>query len=100
MRRQRVDSIRQLVMRMYPDAVESMRYKMPTFEWGEGWLAVANQKNYVSLYTCAAQHLIAFKAAHPAIKTGSGCINFRDREMIPLDDLKTVIKSALEFRHE
>ncbi len=98
-RRQRVDSIRQLVLKLYPSASESMRNKMPTFEWAEGWIAVAKQKNYVSLYSYSAQHIAAFKLNHPTIKTGQGCINFRDRDMIPLDGSKAVIASALEFRH-
>ena len=84
---------------MYPKAVLSMKYKMPTFTQGDGWVAVANQKNYISLYTCSAEHLEGFKMKHPKIKTGKGCINFQDRDGIPLKDLKPVIKSAMESTH-
>lgn len=97
-RRQRLDSIRQLVRELYPGAIESMRYKMPTFEHERGWISIANQKQYISLYTCMADHIAGFKTLHPHIKTGRGCINFRDRHEISLHDLKPVIISALEFK--
>ncbi len=95
----RFASIRALIRRLYPDAVESMRYRMPTFEYREGWIALANQKNYISVYTCMAAHIAEFRARHPAIRTGTGCINFRDRDEIPLDDLAQVIRNALEHEH-
>ena len=98
-RRERLLSIMNLIKRLYPDAEESMKYKMPTYTTDTGWVAVANQKSYVSLYTCDAEHLVAFKAAHPSIKTGKGCINFRDRDPIPLEDLEAVIHSAIRGNH-
>lgn len=98
-RRARFDAIRALIAELYPEASESMRYKMPTYEYEQGWIALANQKSYISVYTCSAEHIAAFRQRHPALKTGTGCINFRDRDDIPLDDLKAVISSALESRH-
>lgn len=96
---ERFASIRALIRRLYPEAVESMRYRMPTFEYRDGWIALANQKHYISVYTCMAAHIAGFRARHPAIKTGTGCINFRDRDEIPLDDLAQVIRNALEHEH-
>ena len=94
-RRERLLSIMDLIKALYPDAKESMKYKMPTYTTESGWVAVANQKSYVSLYTCAEEHLVSFKKLHPGIKTGKGCINFRDKDAIPLEDLKSVIRSAI-----
>lgn len=98
-RRERFDAIRGLIAGLYPRARESMRYKMPTFELDDGWIAIANQKRYISVYTCSAEHIAGFKRRHPTIKTGTGCINFRDRDDLPLEDLEPVVKNALEFRH-
>ena len=98
-RRERLDAIRELILRLYPDAEETMDYRMPTFRWCDGWMAVANQKQYISVYTCSPAHLELFKEKHPDIKTGKGCINFRDRDVIPLDDLSGVVHNAMEFRH-
>ncbi|MEM1128052.1 MAG: DUF1801 domain-containing protein [Bacteroidota bacterium] len=95
-RQERLRSIMHLIKELYPEAEASMKYKMPTYTLAESWVAVANQKNYVSLYTCSAEHLASFKEAHPGIKTGKGCINFRDKDPLPLQDLEPVIRSAME----
>ena len=68
---------------------------MPTYQVGDGWVALANQKNYVSLYTCGYHHIAAFREKHPKIKTGKACINFRPGDELPLQDLKAVVKHAI-----
>lgn len=89
-------SIIDLILRLYPDAEASMKYKMPTFSVGDGWVAVANQKHYISLYTCDYSHIKAFKEKHPKIKTGKGCINFKPSAELPVGDIELVIKHAIE----
>lgn len=98
-RKQRFETIRMLVKSMYPQAEESMQYKMPTYHREEGWVSLGNQKNYISVYTCSADHLAKFKRKHPKIKTGKGCINLRDKDEIPVEDLRGVIRRAMEFSH-
>jgi len=99
-RKERFRLILDIIKSLYPEAEESMKYKMPTYISGDGWIASANQKNYISVYTCSAEHLSDFKKKHPAIKTGKGCINFKDSDDIPIDDLKTVIKKAMSSGHQ
>lgn len=96
-RGERFNILHSLVMRLYPEADVDMDYKMPTYRVGEGWVAIANQKNYISLYTCGEQHIESFKEKHSGIKTGKGCINFRDSDDLPLKDIEQVIKHAIEF---
>jgi len=96
-RGERFNALHSLVMRLYPEADVGMDYKMPTYRVGEGWVAIANQKNYISLYTCGYHHIESFRKKHPGIKTGKGCINFRDRDDLPLMDIEQVIKHAIEF---
>ncbi|GAB5451477.1 MAG: hypothetical protein Hals2KO_18050 [Halioglobus sp.] len=94
----RFTALRDHIRALYPDAIESMRYKMPTYECESGgWVALANQKQYISLYTCAPQHIASFKMRYPRIKTGKGCINFRARDEFDIADLDPVIRSAMEF---
>ncbi len=95
-RRKCVDSLHALIMRLYPNATADMQYKMPTYHAGDGWVAIANQKNYVSLYTCGAHHLANFKRKHPKIKTGKGCINFKPTEALPLADIEQVVRHAMD----
>ncbi len=89
-------SIHKLIMQLYPDAAVDMRYKMPTYRVGDGWVALANQKNYISLYTCSESHIESYRLKHPQQKTGKGCINFRVRDEIYYEDLEFVIKHAID----
>ena len=94
-RKARVNEIHSLILQLYPKALVDMKYKMPTYWVGEGWVALANQKQYISLYTCGAHHIEQFKAKHPNIKTGKGCINFRDTDAIPISDIRKVVRHAI-----
>lgn len=91
----RFNDIIELVSANFPQATMTLEYKMPTFRLGDNWLAVGNQKNYCSVYTCMAEHLAGFKKKYPRIKTGKGCINLKDKDIFELNDLVPVIKSAL-----
>jgi uncharacterized protein YdhG (YjbR/CyaY superfamily) len=95
-RRSRYDTLMQLIMNAYPEATVDMQYRMPTFHnAGIGWCALANQKHYISLYTCGARNIADFKIKHPQIKCGKGCINLTDAIELPIDDLKLVIDNAM-----
>lgn len=85
-----------LILELYPDIEVKMWYKMPTFKVKSGWVALANQKHYISLYTNSADHIRAFKEKYPTIKTGTACINLRTKDPIPEDAIKGVIKHAIE----
>lgn len=92
----RMYKIHSMILDIYPNADVTMKYKMPTYHVCDGWVSLANQKNYISLYTCGYHHSEQFKSKYLKIKTGTGCINFRDKYEIPLSDLKQVIKHAIE----
>ena len=94
-RRSRLETLHQIIITSFPQATIDLKYKMPTYCVGEGWGAIANQKRYISLYTCGYHHIEPFKAKHPKIKTGKGCINFQDKDLLPLDDIKAVVDHAI-----
>ena len=94
-RTERFLSIHAAIVSVFPNIEIDMSYKMPTYRFKEGWVALANQKNYISLYTCSAEHIEEFSKKHADIKTGKGCINFRDKDSISISDLKKVIKHAI-----
>lgn len=96
-RKSRLDNLHTLILELYPEADVDLSYKMPTYRVEDGWVAIANQKNYISFYTCGYHHIEGFKEKHPGIKTGKGCINFRDTDEIPVEDLKEVVRHA--FTH-
>ena len=94
-RSERFRRLHALILELYPEADVDMQYKMPTYRVGEGWVALANQKHYISLYTCGEHHIAAFRKKHPKISTGKGCIRFRDSDPMPLAALKQVIRHAM-----
>ena len=91
-----VERLHGLIVRLYPEVAIDMSYRMPTYKVGDGWVALANQKRYVSLYTCGAHHLAAFKKNYPGIKTGTGCINFRLSDEVADEAIEQVIEHAIE----
>ena len=95
-RRERLEILHAMILELFPPAVVDMQYKMPTYHVGEGWVAIANQKDYVSLYTCGYHHIEKFKKKHPRINAGKGCIRFKDNDALPLSDLKSVVRHAIE----
>jgi uncharacterized protein YdhG (YjbR/CyaY superfamily) len=92
---ERFNELMNKIRKWHPDAELTMKYKMPTFELGDKWLAVANQKSYISVYTCGYHHIESYKEKHPETKTGKGCLNFRENDKINYKDLKAVAKSTL-----
>ena len=97
LRRKRGGRLLDLIRNIAPQAEASMKYKMPTFVLGDGWISVGNQKHYVSLYTCSSEHIASFSNKHPKQKTGKGCINFKDGDKLCEKDLGQVIRSALKL---
>ena len=95
-RRERINDLHSLILALYPGAAVDFRFKMPTYSVGEGWVALANQKRYISLYTCGYHHIRRFKEKHPKVKTGKGCINLADKDDLPLEDLRKVVQHAIE----
>ena len=95
-RRARARRLHDMILEQYPRARVDLQYRMPTYHVDQGWVALANQKHYLSLYTCGYHHIAAFRQKHPRIKTGKGCINLRDRDPLPLADLRAVVRHAIE----
>lgn len=96
LRRERFDQLMALIHKAYPQALIDMQYRMPTFHHADkGWCALANQKQYISLYTCGEKNIAQFKLKHPEIRCGKGCINLRDGDALPVSDLKQVIDNAM-----
>jgi uncharacterized protein YdhG (YjbR/CyaY superfamily) len=95
-RRGRVEGIMGRIRSWFPEARITIRYRIPTFVIGRNWVSVANQKGYVSVYTCSEEHIAPYIEKHPGIKHGTGCINFRDRDEIHFGDLREVVGRALK----
>ena len=93
-RSERIQVLHQFIVRSYPRAELTLKYKMPTYEMTGGWVSVANQKHYISVYSCAREHIQPYLDRHPETRCGTGCLNFRDSDTLVLHDLKPVLNSA------
>ena len=88
--------IRKAILECYPDISESMRYKMPTYERKNAWVAVASQKNYLSVYFCSEDLIANIKRKYPNLSTGKGCVRIRDNQEVPMSELKRAFIRALQ----
>lgn len=95
-RRPLYHTLHTLIMSLYPKADLVMWYNLPTYKAKSGWVALANQASYVSLYTNGASHIAEFKTQYPRIKTGKACINFKPTDPVPVAAIKKVVKHAIE----
>ncbi|MCP5052322.1 MAG: DUF1801 domain-containing protein [bacterium] len=94
-RRTKAMDVHRLVLELYPDAVVSMKYRMPTYESETGWVAIANQKNYWSVYTCSSDKIQVYIDKNSGTKHGKGCLNFRKKDAIDMESMQSVIRNSM-----
>ena len=88
-------SVQAIVLDLYPQVRVSLKYKMPTYESESGWLAIGNQKHHWAVYTCGADKIEDYLAAHPEVKHGKGCLHFRPRDTVDPAAMQEVVRKAL-----
>ncbi|MBU1077994.1 MAG: DUF1801 domain-containing protein [Spirochaetes bacterium] len=94
-RKTRINDIRNFVHSVFPDASESMKYKMPTFEYNGNRVSMASQKNYLSIYFCNAKLIKNVTDKYPQIKSGKACLNIKDSDPFPINEIGKSIIIAL-----
>ena len=94
-RKEALTKVRSVILETIPEAEESMRYGMPTYDAGGDFLAaIASQKQYISLYMntgVVADH--TSDLAH--LNVGKSCIRFTKLEKLPLDAVRAMLKETL-----
>ena len=94
-RRERALALHGLILSLFPQAAVSLDQRMPTYRLGTNTIAWGNTKQHLALYTCSAERIAGFRARHPEVRGGLGCLRFRDSQRLPLADLAQVVKNAL-----
>lgn len=94
-RRERALALHGLILSLFPQAAVSLEHRMPTYRLGAEWLAWASRTRHLVLYTCAEDRIAGFRARHPEVSAGRGCLRFRDSQRLPLADLAQVVRRAL-----
>ena len=98
-RRDEIERVWQVMRENVPAGyTEQISQKYLTFMAGDEWyLALANQKNYISLYLCSIYVFPELKArldnSGKKLKCGKGCINFKRAEDLPLDTLGEIVSA-------
>lgn len=88
--------LRDFLQAQLPDAVEDMRYSMPTYSQnGQVVVAMASQKNYLSLYMdvdLVEEH----KVELGNLDCGKSCIRFKQVDDLPLAVIATILHETIE----
>ncbi len=94
-RRAALSELRSLVFEAVPGVIETVKYRMPTYEYdGEVLCAFASQKHYMSLYMDTGL-VEAHRGELAGLSVGKSCIRFRKLEMLPLDTARAILLETL-----
>jgi uncharacterized protein YdhG (YjbR/CyaY superfamily) len=88
--------LERVILELYPDVEIKFSYQIPLYKLGKRWVGLGIWKRGVSLYTDGPHHIAEFKRRNASIKTGKGSINFSLTDDIPIEDVRLVIRSAIE----
>ena len=89
-RRAALGALRELVFGTAPGAVETMRYRMPTYELDDVLCSFASQKHYMSLYMDV-DLVEKHKEELGHLDVGKSCIRFKRIEDLPLEAVRQIL---------
>jgi uncharacterized protein YdhG (YjbR/CyaY superfamily) len=95
-RKARLLELRETLMATVKGLKESLKHKMPYYEKDGKFVALASQKNYVSVYFCSNELIANIIAKYPDIDTGVGCVRIKDKQVLPLAELKKSFVKAFK----
>jgi len=83
-RREALEAVKALILEPAPGVEETMRYRMPTYEYSDGDMlcALASQKQYMSLYMDPPV-VEQYREELQGLSVGKSCIRFRKLEALP-----------------
>lgn len=97
-RRSALTELRGLILVTVPEADETLKYRMPTYEYADEVLcAFASQKHYMSLYMDT-ELVEMHRQELKGLDVGKSCIRFRKLEKLPLDTVRTILLETVEKR--
>ncbi len=98
-RKNLADKIHAYLTKEIPDLATQISWGMPTYKLGKQWISMNYNKLGVVLYSCRTDLVGRFKAQHPELKTGKGCIHLNLKKPIPYNDLFSLLKDILSTPH-
>jgi uncharacterized protein YdhG (YjbR/CyaY superfamily) len=95
-RRTALEELRSLVFEVVPDALETMRYGMPAYEY-DGWqlCLFASQKHYMSFYLDT-EIVERHRGQLKGLSVGKSCIRFKKFEALSRETIEMMLKEAVQ----
>ncbi len=94
-RRQVLERLRTVIHEAVPGLEETLDFRMPTFRKdGRVVCSLANQKQYMSLYTCGRKCLSAFDEELSHLNCGKCCVRFRKDSDLPSELAARIVKRS------
>ena len=93
-RKDLLKQLRQAILEAAPTAVESMKYKMPTYHIDQDVFAFAVQKNYISVYINQEDKISDHRLRIGKHSRGTNCIRYTKPEHVDVPGLKTLIRAV------
>ena len=92
------ERIHRLVLEVHPDPELVISYQIPTYKVDRHRLYVGVWKHGLSIYGWERDRAAGFIAGHPELVTSKGTIRLRprDAERIPDDELRDLVRAALQ----
>ena len=90
-REKALTKLRSLIFEVVPDAIESFKYRMPTYEYrGHVLCAFASQKRYMSVYLDT-EVVRAHREELEGLSVGKSCVRFKRQEQLPWDTIRAML---------
>ena len=83
--------LRSLIFEVVPDAVETLKYRMPTYEVrGHVLCAFASKKHYMSVHLDTGV-VRAHREELEGLSVGKSCVRFKRQEQLPWDTIRAML---------
>jgi uncharacterized protein YdhG (YjbR/CyaY superfamily) len=88
--------VQALIEELYPHAECLIWYTLLTHRIKTGWVGLGYWKGGASLYTQNPAYIASFKEKYSKVHTNKSSINFKLSQPLPVEDVKQVIRLAME----
>lgn len=92
--RRALSKLRALIRKIAPEAKESMKFGMPSYELSGDYCAFARQKHNLALYVCDVALVEGFKKKLGKVSCGKSCIRFKKVEDLDLNVVEEMLQAA------
>ena len=93
--RKRLNTLKQLIKKLVPDAIEKIAYRMPTFYLNGNLVHFAAHAEHIGFYPTSSG-VTKFKRELSKYVTSKGAIQFPMDEPLPIELIKKIVKFRVE----